>query len=74
MLIVVVISEMVGSTDRIGYFILDSQRRFRVAQMSAECWTMALLGYALNRSWTLAHRSLLGWHWEWSEERMKDKG
>ena len=35
MLILVVISEMVGSTDGIGYFILDSQRRFKVAQMYA---------------------------------------
>jgi ABC-type nitrate/sulfonate/bicarbonate transport system permease component len=62
-LILVVISEMVGSTDGIGYFILDSQRRFRVAQMYAGMLSLALLGYALNRLFDLFHRKLLGWHW-----------
>lgn len=61
-LILVVISEMVGSTDGIGYFILDSQRRFRVPQMYAGMLTLALLGYILNQIFNLAHRSLLAWH------------
>src|SRR5882724_11125869 len=49
MLILVVISEMIGSTDGIGYFILDSQRRFKVAQMYAGMFSLALLGYLLNQ-------------------------
>jgi ABC-type nitrate/sulfonate/bicarbonate transport system permease component len=61
-LILVVISEMVGSTDGIGYFILDSQRRFRVAQMYAGMLSLAILGYALNQLFNLLHRSLLFWH------------
>jgi ABC-type nitrate/sulfonate/bicarbonate transport system permease component len=63
MLILVVISEMVGSTDGIGYFILDSQRRFRVTQMYAGMLALAVLGYLLNQLFNLAHRSLLPWHW-----------
>jgi len=63
MLILVVISEMVGSTDGIGYFILDAQRRFRVAQMYAGMLALAILGYALNTLFNLAHRRLLSWHW-----------
>lgn len=63
MLILVVISEMVGSTDGIGYFILDSQRRFRVAQMYAGMLALALLGYSLNQLFNLLHRRLLAWHW-----------
>jgi ABC-type nitrate/sulfonate/bicarbonate transport system permease component len=63
MLILVVISEMVGSTDGIGYFILDSQRRFRVAQMYAGMLTLAILGYTLNLFFNLLYRWLLGWHW-----------
>jgi len=63
MLILVVISEMIGSTDGIGYFILDSQRRFKVAQMYAGMLSLALLGYALNQLFDLLHRRLLSWHW-----------
>ena len=63
MLILVVISEMIGSTDGIGYFILDAQRRFRVTQMYAGMFALALLGYVLNQLFNLLHRRLLGWHW-----------
>jgi len=62
-LILVVISEMVGSSDGIGYFVLDSQRRFKVAQMYAGMLALAILGYALNLLFNLAHRTLLAWHW-----------
>jgi ABC-type nitrate/sulfonate/bicarbonate transport system permease component len=63
MLILVVISEMIGSTDGIGYFILDSQRRFKVAQMYAGMFALALLGYTLNQAFNLMYRALLPWHW-----------
>jgi ABC-type nitrate/sulfonate/bicarbonate transport system permease component len=62
-LILVVISEMVGSADGIGYFILDAQRRFRVAQMYAGMLALAILGYVLNLLFDFAHRTLLAWHW-----------
>jgi ABC-type nitrate/sulfonate/bicarbonate transport system permease component len=62
-LILVVISEMVGSTDGIGYFILDAQRRFRVVQMYAGMLALAILGYGLNWLFNVAHRTLLAWHW-----------
>ena len=61
MLILVVISEMVGSTDGIGYFVLDAQRRFRVAQMYAGMLALALLGYALNQLFNWLIRLLLPW-------------
>lgn len=61
-LILVVISEMVGSTDGIGYFILDSQRRFRVTQMYAGMLSLALLGYVFNQLFNLLHRFLIPWH------------
>lgn len=68
-LILVVISEMVGSTDGIGYFILDSQRRFQVVQMYSGMLTLALLGYGLNQLFLFLHRRLLAWHWGWSQRR-----
>src|SRR6266496_3786224 len=58
----VVISEMVGSTDGIGYFILDSQRRFRVPQMYAGMLALAILGYTLNQIFNVLKRALLPWH------------
>lgn len=61
-LILVVISEMVGSTDGIGYFILDAQRRFRVAQMYAGMLSLAILGYAINQLFFLFHSWTLAWH------------
>ncbi len=63
MLILVVISEMVGSTDGIGYFVLDSQRRFKVAQMYAGMLALAILGYTLNQLFNLIHRLVLPWQW-----------
>ena len=61
--ILVVIAEMVGSTDGIGSFMLDAQRRFRVTHMYAGMLALAILGYVLNQLFNLLHRSLLSWHW-----------
>lgn len=61
-LILVVISEMVGSTDGIGYFILDAQRRLKVDRMYAGMLSLALLGYLLNRLFVLVSNTFLSWH------------
>lgn len=62
MLILVVISEMVGSSDGIGYFVLDSQRRFKVDQMYAGMLSLAVTGYALNQLFLFLYNSVLAWH------------
>ena len=61
-LILVVISEMIGSTDGIGYFILDAQRRLKVDRMYAGMLSLALLGYVLNRMFLLFSDRFLFWH------------
>lgn len=61
-LILVVISEMVGATAGIGYFILQAQRTFRIPQMYAGMLILALLGYALNRCFLIADTFLMAWH------------
>ena len=61
-LILVVISEMVGSTDGIGYFILDAQRRLKVDRMYAGMLSLALLGYLLNQLFALFTNFFLSWH------------
>lgn len=61
-LILTVIAEMVGATAGIGYFVLDSQRSFRIPQMYAGMLVLALLGYLLNRAFLLLDRRLMAWH------------
>jgi len=61
-LILMVISEMVASTNGIGYFVLQSQRSFAVADMWAGILLIGLLGYALNGLFVLVERRVLGWH------------
>jgi ABC-type nitrate/sulfonate/bicarbonate transport system permease component len=58
-LILVVISEMVGSSDGIGYFILNAQRRLKIDQMYAGMIALALLGYFLNQAFFALSKRLL---------------
>ena len=58
-LILVVVSEMVGATSGIGYFILAAQRTFQVPRMYAGMLVLALLGYALNRCFLLSDSRLM---------------
>jgi len=61
-LILVVISEMVGATAGIGYFILEAQRTFRIPQMYAGMLVLALLGYGLNRCFLFFDARVMAWH------------
>jgi ABC-type nitrate/sulfonate/bicarbonate transport system permease component len=61
-LILVVIAEMVASNSGIGFFVLDTQRSFRVKEMYAGVIALAILGYALNNAFLLVERKLIRWH------------
>lgn len=61
-LIVMVISEMVAASNGIGYLILAAQRGFKTQEMFAGIVTLAVLGYALNRSFLLLENRALAWH------------
>jgi len=61
-LIVMVIAEMVASSDGIGYFILAAERGFQIREMYAGVITLAVVGYALNRAFLLIENRVLGWH------------
>jgi ABC-type nitrate/sulfonate/bicarbonate transport system permease component len=61
-LILMVISEMVASTNGIGYFVLQSQRTFAIPEMWSGILLLGILGYALNGALVLIERRVLRWH------------
>ncbi len=61
-LILMVISEMVASTNGIGYFVLQSQRTFAIPEMWSGILLLGILGYVLNAAFVLVERRVLRWH------------
>jgi len=61
-LILMVISEMVASTNGIGFFVLQSQRSFAIPEMWSGILLLGLLGYVLNLIFVLVERRVLAWH------------
>jgi ABC-type nitrate/sulfonate/bicarbonate transport system permease component len=61
-LILMVISEMVASTNGIGYFVLQSQRTFAIPEMWSGILLLGILGYTLNGIFVLVERRVLRWH------------
>ncbi|WP_245690869.1 ABC transporter permease [Sinosporangium album] len=61
-LILMVISELVGSTDGIGYELLQAQRGFDSPGVWATILLLGLLGYVLNAVFVLVERRVLSWH------------
>jgi ABC-type nitrate/sulfonate/bicarbonate transport system permease component len=61
-LILMVISEMVASTNGIGYFVLQSQRTFAIPEMWSGILLLGILGYTLNGVFVLIERRVLRWH------------
>ena len=61
-LILMVISEMVASTNGIGYFVLQAQRSFAITEMWSGILLLGLLGYVLNALFLLIERRVLRWH------------
>lgn len=61
-LILTVVVEMISGNNGIGFFILDSERAFRIKEMFAGTFSLAVVGYLLNRLFITADSYLLGWH------------
>jgi len=60
--IMIVISEMVGGSNGLGYAILSAQRTFSIPEMYAGIVLLAILGFALNALFSLVERRVLAWH------------
>lgn len=60
--ILMVISEMLGSTTGIGAHLIRAQRSFALPEMWSGIVILGALGYALNHGFLLVEHRLLRWH------------
>ncbi len=68
-LILAILGEMIVSNDGLGYYTLLAQRTFKVPEMYAGLFTLAIFGYLLNRVFLLGEARLIRWHHETSGRR-----
>ncbi|MFC7400951.1 ABC transporter permease [Citricoccus sp. GCM10030269] len=61
-LIVMVLTEMIGASDGVGYYVLYAERRFLVLDMWAGVLLLGAIGYLLSVILNLLERPLLRWH------------
>ncbi|MFF5113474.1 ABC transporter permease [Streptosporangium sp. NPDC000509] len=61
-LILMVLSELIGSVDGIGFQLLDAQRSYDFPGVWATIVMLGVLGYALNSAFLAAERRALSWH------------
>lgn len=61
-LIIMVVSETVGSNGGLGYFLLNAQRNFAIGSMWGAIVALGVLGYALNILFRMIERIVLRWH------------
>ncbi|WP_283134210.1 ABC transporter permease [Rhizohabitans arisaemae] len=61
-LILMIISELVGSTDGIGHRMLQAQGLFDIPTTWAAIVLLGLMGFLLNTTFLLVERRILAWH------------
>lgn len=62
-LILMVVTEMVASTEGIGYIILEAQTVFAITTMWSGILMLAIIGTIINYVFVLIERQLLSWHY-----------
>jgi len=60
--ILMVISEMVGAVNGVGFELIQAQRGFRTLDVWATLLLLGLLGYVLNAVLGMIERHVLRWH------------
>ncbi|MGV9779540.1 ABC transporter permease [Streptosporangium sp. NPDC003464] len=61
-LIMMIVSELVGSTEGIGYRMLVAQSELDIPSMWSAITLIGLLGYGLNTAFLRVERRVLAWH------------
>ena len=64
-LIVAILSEMIGSVNGIGHYILRMQRTFNIPEMYVGIMMLGFVGYFLNKVFLRVDKILLSWHKGW---------
>ncbi|MCX6502493.1 MAG: ABC transporter permease [Microbacterium sp.] len=60
--VLMVASELLGSSRGIGYFILEAQRQFSIPEMWSGMILLGLIGYILNVFYGVVEHYVLAWH------------
>jgi ABC-type nitrate/sulfonate/bicarbonate transport system permease component len=60
--LILIVAEMLGSSNGIGYFVLQSQQSFAIPQMWAGTLLLGVLGYVLNAGFGVFEKRILRWH------------
>ncbi|MBB4661847.1 ABC transporter permease [Conexibacter arvalis] len=68
-ILLLVTSEMIASTNGIGYFVFQAQQQFSVDDMWAGVLLLGLLGFTLNLAFGAVERRVL--HWNARDDRSK---
>jgi len=61
-LIIMVVSETVGASGGVGYFLMTAKSEFRISAMWSAILALGVLGYLLNILFRIAERRILRWH------------
>lgn len=69
-LIMIVLSEMIASSNGVGYFVLHAQRTFDVPAVYSGILLLGLLGYLFNRLFVRAEAFVLYWHRGYTAKRL----
>jgi ABC-type nitrate/sulfonate/bicarbonate transport system permease component len=60
--ILMVVTEMVASSNGIGYFVSQAQRQFSIPEMWSGVLLLGILGYSLNLVFTKIEKRVLHWY------------
>lgn len=60
--LILVVSEYYGSTNGIGFFVLNAETTFSIPQMWAGTLLLGLVGFLLNAAFSAGERHVLRWH------------
>jgi ABC-type nitrate/sulfonate/bicarbonate transport system permease component len=61
-IIMMVIGELLGATDGLGYTVVEFQRGFQIPEMWSGVFVLGLLGVVLSVIFQLVERRVLGWY------------